>query len=200
MKTTLRHIKKFIFRGIIALIPLALSILVLRLLYIGIDQRIMHYLERFIGFRVPGLGILVLLLALYLVGVIASNIVGRRIFTSIERITQQIPIVDTIYQVGKQLSTTISLPERQVFKKVVMVEFLKPGMWTIGFVTGKIRDHQQKIELLKVYVPTPPNPTSGTIIFVQESQTRDPGWSIEETMKLVISGGIIGPTHIYSPE
>lgn len=196
MKTSISHIKKFVFRGMVALIPLALSFLVIRLLYLGIDQRIMRYLEGFVGLRIPGLGILVLLLALYLVGVIASNMVGRQIFNLIERITQKIPIVNTIYQVGKQLSSTLSLPEKQVFKKAVLVEFLKPGMWTIGFVTGKIWDRQENVELLKVYIPTPPNPTSGTIVLVRESQTRDTGWTIEETMKVVISGGIIGPTEI----
>jgi uncharacterized membrane protein len=196
MKISLRHVKKFIIRGIIALIPLGLSILAIRLLYTGIDQRMMRYLERFTGIRIPGLGIVVLLLALYLVGLIASNMVGRQIFTVIERITRQIPLVNTIYQVGKQLSTTISLPEKQVFKKAVLVEFLKPGMWTVGFVTGKIWDQPGNIELLKVYIPTPPNPTSGTIVLVKESQTRDTGWTIEETMKLVISAGIIGPTEI----
>jgi len=196
MKTSISHIKKFVFRGMVALIPLALSFLVIRLLYLGIDQRIMRHLEGFVGLRIPGLGILVLLLALYLVGVIASNMVGRQIFNLIERITQKIPIVNTIYQVGKQLSSTLSLPEKQVFKKAVLVEFLKPGMWTIGFVTGKIWDRQENVELLKVYIPTPPNPTSGTIVLVRESQTRDTGWTIEETMKVVISGGIIGPTEI----
>lgn len=196
MKTSISHIKKFIFRGIIALIPLALSYLVIRLLYLGIDQRMMHYLEQFVGLRIPGLGILVLLLALYLVGLIASNMIGRQIFVLIERITQKIPIVNTIYQVGKQLSSTLSLPEKQVFKKAVLVEFLKPGIWTVGFVTGKVWDRQENVELLKVYIPTPPNPTSGTIVLVKESQTRDTGWTIEETMKVVISGGIIGPTEI----
>ena len=84
-----------------------------------------------------------------------------------------------------------------MFKRAVLVEYLKPGMWTIGFVTGVVIDRKNSDEkLLKVFVPTPPSPTSGTMVVVRESQTRDPGWSIEEAMKTVISGGIIGPTDI----
>ena len=84
-----------------------------------------------------------------------------------------------------------------MFKRAVLVEYLKPGMWTIGFVTGVVIDRNNSDEmLLKVFIPTPPNPTSGTMVVVRDSQTRNPGWSIEEAMKAVISGGIIGPTEI----
>jgi uncharacterized membrane protein len=77
------------------------------------------------------------------------------------------------------------------------VEYLKPGMWTIGFVTGKIIDKRNPDErLLKVFIPTPPNPASGIMVVVKESQTRDPGWSIDEALKSVVSVGIIGPEEL----
>ena len=80
---------------------------------------------------------------------------------------------------------------------MVLVEYLKPGIWTLGFVTGTVIDTINKNErLLKVFVPTPPNPTSGTMVIVREAETRDPGWSIEEALNAVISGGIIGPTEL----
>jgi uncharacterized membrane protein len=138
-----------------------------------------------------------LLVILYVLGLAASNVMGKRIFGLIEGIANRIPLVKTTYQVGKQLVVTLSLPEKQVFKRAVLVEYLKPGMWTIGFVTGKIIDKNNSDEtLLKVFVPTPPNPASGTVVVVKESQTRDPGWSIEEALKSVISAGVIGPTEI----
>ncbi len=191
------HLKKYIFRGILALIPPVLTFLVLRLLYVGIDQKVTRIIERIIGFSIPGLGILLVLLVIYFVGIIASNMIGRQIFNLIEKIVSRIPLINTTYQVGKQLSVTLALPERQVFKRAVLVEYLKQGMWTVGFVTGAIQDrgHNDEI-LLKVYIPTPPMPTSGTMVLVRESQTRDPGWTIEEAMKIVISGGIIGPDQI----
>lgn len=157
----------------------------------------MGIVERISGFTFPGLGILLVLAALYLLGLVASNVMGKQIFTFVEWITNRIPLIKTTYQVGKQLTTTLSLPEKQVFKRAVLVEYLKPGIWTISFVTGTITDRKNPSEqLLKVFVPTPPNPTSGTMVVVKESQIRDPGWSIDEALKAVISGGIIGPTEI----
>jgi uncharacterized membrane protein len=197
MRTIFTHFKKYTLRGFLALIPLVLSYFVLQLLYFGIDQRVMAEIEYLIGRRIPGLGILLLLAAFYFLGLIASNMIGRQVFSLIEKITTRIPIIKTTYQVGKQLSSTLSLPEKQVFKRVVLVNFLTPGIWTVGFVTGTVIDHQNNDDrLLKVYIPTPPNPTSGTIVLVRESQTRDPGWSIDDAMKTVISAGIIGPNEI----
>ena len=197
IKPVFNHFKKYIFRGLLAIIPPALSIFVIRLIYVGIDQRATGVIERFLGFSIPGLGIILVVLILYLMGFIASNIAGRKLFSLLEYVIRRIPLINTTYQVGKQLSTTLSLPEKQVFKRPVLVEYLKPGMWTVGFVTGTIVDRSQDNEiLLKVYIPTPPLPTSGTMVLVRKSQTRDPGWTIEEAMKVVISGGIIGPDYV----
>jgi len=114
-----------------------------------------------------------------------------------QRIANTIHLVKTAYQVGRQLSASLSLPETQVFKRAVLVEYLKPGIRTIGFVTEKVIDKTHDGEvLLKVFVPTPPNPTSGTMVVVRESGTRDPGWSVEDSLKSVISAGVIGPTEI----
>jgi uncharacterized membrane protein len=191
------HFKKYIFRGLLAIIPPALSFFVVRLLYVGIDQQVTGVIERFFGASIPGLGIFLVLLVLYLMGFIASNIAGRKLFSLLEYVVRRIPLINTTYQVGKQLSTTLSLPEKQVFKRPVLVEYLKPGMWTVGFVTGTIADRSQNNEvILKVYIPTPPIPTSGTMVLVRQAQTRDPGWTIEEAMKVVISGGIIGPDYV----
>ena len=197
MKKLINHIKIYIFRGLLAITPLALSIFVLRLLYVGVDKKVMALVDQFIGYSIPGLGFIIVIIILYLIGFIASNFIGRQFFNWLERAMKKIPIINTTYNVGKQLSETLSLPERQVFRKVVLVDYLKPGIWTIGFVTGTIIDYKNNNEkLFKVFIPTPPNPTSGTMVVVKESETRDPGWTIEEAMKAVISGGIIGPTAI----
>ena len=197
MRIFFGHAKKYIFQGFLAIIPIALSVFVLQFLYLGIDKRFAGMIYKAIGFTIPGLGILLLLILLYIVGVIANNVAGKQLINIIERVTNRIPIIKTTYQVGKQLSSTISLPEKQVFKRAVLVDYLMPGIWTVGFVTGSIIDKQNNNEkLLKVFIPTPPNPTTGTMVIVRESQTRDPGWSIDETMRTVISGGIIGPMEI----
>jgi len=196
MKTLLKHLKTYILRGLFAIIPLALTAFALNLLYTLIDRRITGVVEKFFGFSFPGLGVILLLVVLYLLGLIVSNVVGRQIFRLVEGIAKRIPLVKTTYNVGRQLSTTLSLPEKQVFKRAVLVEYLKPGMWTIGFVTGTLIDMNTNERLLKVFIPMPPNPISGTMIVVRESQTRDPGWTVEEALKAVISGGVISPAAV----
>lgn len=197
MNRALSHVRTYIFRGLLAIIPLVMTFFVVRLLYVGIDQRIRGWIDHLIGISIPGLGILLVLLLLYLLGVVASNVIGRQVFNWIERMTRRIPLINSTYQIGKQLTSTLALPEKQVFKRAVLVEFLKPGSWTIGFVTGTLIDRSADgAKLLKVYVPTPPNPTSGFIIIIKESEVRDPGWTIEETLKAIISAGIIGPVEI----
>jgi len=197
LKKLFADIKTYVFRGLIAVIPLALSFLAVRFFYVVIDRQVVEWLNQFIGFSVPGLGILLVLIFLCILGFVASNVIGKKFFALIEQITKRIPIIKTIYQVGKQLSLTLSLPGKQIFKRVVLVEFLQPGSWTFGFVTGTIIDRTNNNEsLLKIFIPTTPNPTSGWIIIVRESQTRESGLSVEEAMTAVISGGIIGAEEI----
>ncbi len=193
MKNFFSHARMYIFRGLLAIIPLGLTIAAIQLIYVMIDKRIIEALAKVIGYRIPGLGILLVLILLYFLGLITSNVLGRRIFHMLEHISNRIPLVKTIYQVGKQISTTLSLPERQVFQKVVLVDFFKPGTKVIGFVTGAMLDRKTQERLLKVFIPTVPNPTSGFLVIMKESETVDPGWSVDEGMKAVISGGIIGP-------
>lgn len=197
MKKIGPHIKKYVLRGLLALIPIMLTVFAIYFLYSAIDKRVVNLFYNYTGVKFPGLGLLFVLIVLYIVGLVASNVMGKQVFHLFERFTNKIPLIKTTYQVGKQISSTLSLPERQVFKKAVLVEYLKSGMYTIGFVTGTIVDHSHNNEhLLKVYIPTPPNPTSGTMVIVREEQTRNPGWTVEEAMKAVISGGIIGPEEL----
>ena len=192
----MKHIRIYIFRGILAIIPLVLSFLAVRFLYIMIDQKVVGWLNKFIGFNVPGLGILLVLILLYILGFVASNVIGKNLFGLLEQISARIPIIKTVYNVGKQLSLTLSVPEKQVFKRVVLIEFLKPGYWTIGFVTGTVVDRTTGEQLLKVFIPTTPTPMSGCFVLARESNVRDSGWSVEDAMKTIISGGIIGPAEI----
>ena len=197
LKQIFHDIKIYIFRGLLAVIPLALSFLAVRFFYEVIDRQVVGWF----GFNIPGLGILIVLVFLCALGVIASNVIGKKIFELIEEITKRIPVIKAIYQVGKQLSLTLSLPGGRAFKKVVLVEFFQPGCWTVGFVTGTLIDRTERGEnFLKVFIPQTPNPTSGWIIVVRESQTRDPGWSVEDAMKVVISGGILGAEEIRIPD
>jgi len=183
----------YIARGLLACIPLGLSYLTLKFIYIFIDQRVMNLLDQFIGYRIPGLGILVFLVFLYFIGAIVSNVIGRKLWGLLDFVFDKIPILKTAYQIGKQLSSTFSLSEKQVFKKVVLVDAFRPGVKMIGFVTGTIENIHTKEKFSKVFIPTVPNPTSGFVIVVKEEELFDPGWTVDEGIRMVISGGIIGP-------
>lgn len=200
MRVFFQHFRNYVFRGLLAVIPVAISILTIRFLYVLIDQRIMGMVNQWIGYRIPGLGILILLFALYLLGLTASNVIGKQVFNLLDRIFHRIPLVKIIYQGGKQLAAALSLPERQIFKRAVLVNFPKPGIWSIGFVTGTVIDHGNGDEtLLKVLIPIGPNPMSGYVMYVRESEVRETGWAVEEALRAVISIGIIGP-EIIDPE
>jgi uncharacterized membrane protein len=122
-------------RGLLAVIPIGLSYLVIRFFYLTIDARITRLIDRRLGFRIPGLGILLVLLVLYLLGLAASNWAGRKAFGLVDLITARIPLIKTVYTLGKQLADALSLPEKGAFKRVVMVEHFRPGVWSVGFVT-----------------------------------------------------------------
>lgn len=198
MKIFLNHLKLYIFRGLLALIPLGLAIFTIRIIYVFIDKRVMELIAQYIGHRIPGLGLLLFILVLYIVGMITSNVLGKRLFGIFDDLTSRIPLVNTAYKVGKQLSSTLSLPEKQIFKKVVLVDYFRPDTWVIGFVTGEINAEGTGKTFLKVFIPTVPNPTSGFLVILKESQVKNPGWTVEEAMKMVISGGIIGPDNIHT--
>jgi len=134
MKGMLEQLKSYTLRGLLAVIPFGLTAFAIKILYTCIDRRITGLIEEIIGFSFPGLGVLLLVAALYFLGSIVSSVLGRQIFGLLDRIANRIPLVKTIYNVGRQLSSTFSLPEKQVFRRAVLVEYLKPGIWTIGFV------------------------------------------------------------------
>jgi uncharacterized membrane protein len=198
MKIFMQHLRSYILRGLFAIIPIFLSYLAIKLLYVLIDKRVMAFLDKFIEVRqIPGLGILLVLVCLYFIGMIVSNVIGRQVFHFIERISQQIPIIKAVYQVGKQLSEGLSATGgKDAFKKVLLVDCNGNGIWTVGFVAGSILDQRTGGNLLRVFIPTAPNPTTGFVFVVKEEQTLDPNWTVEEGLKMVVSGAIISPREI----
>ncbi len=198
MKNFFIHIRIYILRGLLAIIPLLLCYLAIKLLYVLIDKQVMTFLAHYFDIRqIPGLGILLLLICLYVIGLIFSNVVGRQIFSFIGNVTERIPIIKFIYGIGKQISDTLSMtdPQKQAFKKAVLVDSFNGKGWMVAFVTGTIKG-QNGEELLKVFVPTAPHPLTGIIFIVKPSQTLDCHWSVEEALKMIVSVGIISPEEI----
>jgi uncharacterized membrane protein len=196
MRKIYKHVKTNIFRGVLALIPLVLSYFVLRFIYLTVDIPLTQLIEKLIGFRIPGLGTVLLLVILYLVGLVAGNWTGKKAFGLIERVSDRIPVVKSIYHLGKQLADALGIPEKGAFKRVVLVEPFRPGLWSVGFVTGEILDKRSGTKLLKLFIPTAPNVTTGFVVALKEDEVRAVPWTIQEAMNAVISGGIIGPEEI----
>ena len=196
MNRVFKSVKTYVFRGLLALLPLWLCYLVLNFLYRAVDQKVAPYLERWLGVTIPGLGFLLVLIVLFLLGLAAGNWAGRRIFALIETISTHIPLVKTIYHLGQQLGRAFNRPENQGLKRVVLVEQFRPGVWSIGFVTGTMKDRASGETLLKVFIPTAPNPTAGFMVVVREGQVRDVSWTVSEAMNIVLSGGIVGPDEL----
>ncbi len=193
MKNIARHLRTAVGRGLLALLPLALTYYVLRFLYLAIDQKVARLIDRWLGFSIPGLGFILVLAVLYLLGLFVGNWLGRGAFGLLDKLSRHIPLVKTIYKLGRQLGLAFQLPEQKGLKRVVLVEHFRPGVWSIGFVMGTQKDEASGDCLLRLFVPTAPNPTSGFMIICRESQVRDVDWSVPEAMNTVISGGIVEP-------
>ena len=198
MKNFLSHAGTYILRGFLAIIPLLLCVIAVVLLYDFIDKQVIKFISHFINIRqIPGLGILLLLIVLYFIGLVFSNVAGKQIFKFFDYITDQIPVIKVIYGVGKQLTDTLSMtdPQKQAFKKAVLVSTFDGNGWMLGFVTGSIKG-QNGEELLRVFVPSSPHPLTGIIFIVKPSQAMDCGWSVEDALKMIVSIGIISPEEI----
>jgi len=196
MRGFFRHLRTNVFRGLLAVIPLGLCYLVIRFFYLTVDARITKIIDRWLGFRIPGLGILLVLISLYLLGLAASNWAGKKAFGFVDLVTTRIPLIKTVYTLGKQLADALSLPEKGAFKRVVMVEHFRPGVWSVGFVTAVMQDRATGEDMVRVFIPTAPNPTSGFVVMLRASQVREVDWSVPEAMNSIISGGMVGPERI----
>ena len=148
------------------------------------------------GFRIPFLGLMVTLLIVLAVGWLTTNFFGKKLFELGELMIEKIPFVRRIYKGSKQVVSSIAEADTSTFRKVVLIEFPRRGLLAIGFVTGESRGEVQRItreNLLNVFVPTMPNPTSGFLIFSPPEELTEVSMTIEEGIKYVVSGGIVTP-------
>ena len=152
--------------------------------------------DTYLPFGVPGLGLLIVILFLALVGWVTAGFLGRFTVRSGERIMARMPVIRSIYGAAKQIVETVLSQQSTAFREVVMFEYPRPGIWTIGFITGEpgriIQDHVED-EVVNILLPTTPNPTSGFLLFLPRKSIQVLDMSIEEGMKMVISVGIVSP-------
>ena len=186
------HIQGKLVAGLLALFPLLATIVVLLFLISHADNLIRPLpLVSDRPWDVTGIGLVVFVILFYLVGLLISITLGRRLMDGLRAIIRCIPVVKTIFGVSEQVSITLS--SQYNFSRVVFVEWPREGMAAMGFVTGRVYTQDQTSSMVVVYIPTVPNPTSGNMAFVLEDEIIETDLTVDAAMKLVFSGGIVLP-------
>ena len=194
-------LKRYFITGLLVVVPIWGTVLVLKTLFVTLDGLLGDITERYVTQRyVPGVGILVLVSVILLTGVLATNIMGRRVVKIWEDLLQQVPVVRGIYATIKAMMDVLSFKDRTgvttKYSRVVMIEFPRKGQYALALVTGVTPGEVQDISpdrVINVYVPTSPNPTSGYLLFVPESELISVNMSVDEAMKMMFSGGMYTP-------
>lgn len=194
------HIYSRMLTGVVFVVPLILTIWVLQLLYNLLDGPLRSLLNAMLRYTLrwelpPGVGLILTLLALYVTGILATNMLGRRFLEFWESLLQKMPVVNSIYNAARQVVRTLSGPQEKSFQRVVLVEFPSRGLWTIAFQVGMIRTSDGR-EWVRVYVPTTPNPTSGYLQFLPKESVLPTSIPVDEALKMIVSGGILAPERL----
>jgi uncharacterized membrane protein len=193
------HVRRYFLTGILALLPVGITAWVLVKVFTAVDGTVKPWVARWLGYEVPGLGFLVTILFVILVGVFASNIIGRTIIHWFEQSFAKVPLISKIYIAVKQIGEGVIGSRKNLFERVVLFEYPRKGSWAIGFVTSVHRGplvQRTGKEFFHVFVPTTPNPTSGFLLFLPAEDLIELDISVEDGLKLVISGGAVTPDRI----
>lgn len=191
-----KKIRNLLLTGILVLLPLVASIYIIWFLFIFIDKWTGPVIEFFLGEKVPGVGIIFTLLIILLAGLFATNIIGKKIIVFGEKILMRIPLFRNIYMSIKSVLESIFTNNTSSFKKAVLFEYPRRGLYQVGFLTRDSSPYFDSItdrELYNIFLPTTPNPTSGMFIMVPREDVIILDLSVEEALKLIISGGILNP-------
>lgn len=198
IKKFLRHLRAKIFAGILVVLPIGITFLVLKFVFNTLDSilgplipEVPIYLFHRL-FALPGLGIISFFLMLYLVGMITTNVLGRKLVHWADSLVINIPVVKNIYLSSKQLAEAFSPARRGAFRQAVFVEFPQEGNFTLGFVTNELTDLEQQSKVT-VFVPTAFVPPQGFLLFLPREKVLPSRLTVEEAIKAIMSVGIVTP-------
>ncbi len=193
------------FAGMVIAAPLAATFFILQFLITFIDNRVGPLLppllkpETYTNYAIPGFGVLVLVIALTVLGAITANLVGRSLLTLTDRVFSRIPIVRNVYAAIKQLTEVLANNQQASFDRCVMIEYPKKGSWCLGFVSSHAKGEigaKLGTQKIGVFVPTTPNPTSGFLIYVEESESISLDMTVEEGAKMILTAGLVVPDFV----
>ena len=193
---TYQHISRMILAGFLIMIPFVLTYMFAKFLVDIIDGVLAPYISLFFGGkRIYGLGVLALMIVVYIVGLLSTRYFGRKIGDTIQNFVLRMPVVGSLYSSARRLIESLAGTkdgESTGFKRVVMIEHPRRGMWCIGFLTSIIQVSKSQ-KMATVYIPTAPTPNSGFVVMVPYNEINDTDLSVQEAMSMVLSGGIISP-------
>lgn len=199
-KTLLGEVRNTFVRGAAVLIPLVLTFWFFRALLNAIDGILSPVFEQWFGRPMPGLGFVSMLVILLLVGLLSRNLIGRILFSWFDNLLGQIPFVRSVHGAIRDLVGAFTLGGKgKTFRHVVMIQYPRPGLYTVAFVTNEMTFHasdDSTLDFFNVYIPNPPNPTSGLLILVPKKEAVTLNLTIEQGLKLVLSGGIVTPERL----
>jgi len=199
----LARLRRYLLTGILVTAPITITVYLTYIFLTYVDSKVGKILpsdwyEALYGHTtIPGLGLIIVITFFIIIGWLATNFLGRIFIRLSEYIVDKMPVVRSLYGAIKQIFETIMASQSSAFREVVMLEYPRKGIWSIGFVTGtsegEVQSHTEQ-ETVNVFVPTTPNPTSGYLLFVPKTDLKYLEMSVEEGVKLVVSAGIITPS------
>ena len=201
MKWLKAILRKYFLTGLLVLIPISLCIYIIKIVITAADRLLgllppQYNPETYMPFPIPGLGIIVTLVLIFLVGLVTANFVGKRVLDGIELVFAKIPLVRTIYTGAKEVVQTFIHDRPAQFRQVVLIEYPRKGVYCIAFVTGSpMGKIASKVDgdFLNLFIPTTPNPTSGFYVLVSREEVIPLNISIEDAFKLIMSAGMSMP-------
>lgn len=204
----LARLRTYFLTGIVVSAPVGITIWLIWLFVAFVDDTVVPLIpdaynpSDVLGVSVPGIGVIVVLLVVTIIGFLVTNFFGRFMVKLGENMVSRVPVVRTIYGVLKQIFDAVLAQSEGAFREVILIEYPRKGIWVLGFVTSNTQGEVQRVtvdEMVNVFLPTTPNPTSGFLLFVPRKDCITMDMTVEEGVKLVISGGIVSPPDPKAP-
>lgn len=196
------QVRLYFVAGLVVFAPLIITIVILRFAFFFLDETVGGFVKRLTGLDVPGVGIVATAALIVLLGVVTTNVLGARVVQALEALVLRAPLINTIYLTVKQVSDLVFKPDGVAFKRAVLIQYPRPGVYSLGFITGSARRLNPKDpdeEYLIVFVPTSPTPATGFMAVVPTTEVLPIEMTVEEGVKTVVSMGVLMPARFSAP-
>lgn len=195
-------LRKYFISGLLVWLPIIITVFVIKFLVDLLSKSLLllpQYLQpdTLLGIHIPGIGVILTLVVIFCTGLFAANFIGSRLVQLGDSLMGRIPLVRSVYTGVKQVTETLFKPGGQSFRKVLMVEYPCPGVWSVAFQTGEVSDEIEgtvgEENMVSYFIPTTPNPTSGFLMMAPKSKVKELDISVDQALKFVISLGVVQP-------